>query len=144
MLVRLDDDGWSVMSARCSHEGCDLTFQPNTFLCSCCRSVYDHDGAVLKGPAVHALPYYELTFKHDKLQANTEKIVQKNYRFMMPEIKDLVKELRRRVLEEGKGQVRIPKVLLGQEQGQIGSQFQVQSDDRLYELEMEQWEKENL
>lgn len=140
MFVRLDEGGWLVMSARCSHEGCDLTYQSDTFLCSCCRSVYDHYGTVLKGPAISALPYYEMTFKNDQLQADTSKIVPESHRFMKPEIKDMVQELRRKVLEEGRGQVKIPRVLTGK--GSEEGAFRLDSDDRIYETEMGRWEKE--
>lgn len=143
ILVRLDDDGWSAMSGRCSHEGCDLTYQSNTLLCSCCRSVFDHFGVVLKGPATHNLPYYEMTFKHDQLQADTSKVVPQSYRFMKPSIKDLVKELRLKAVEEGRGMVQIPKILIGQEDDRrVGSLFKLDSEDKLYEAEMNRWEKE--
>lgn len=140
ILVFLDEGGWSSMSARCSYEGCDLTYQSDTFLCACCRSVYDHYGAVLKGPATHDLPYYEMTFKNDQLQADTSKIVPKSHRFMKPEIKDLVQELRRKVLEEGRGSVKIPRVLTGKGSEDNGV-FRLESEDSAYEAEMDRWER---
>ena len=113
LLLFRDDGGWSVLSTQCTHEGCDLTYQDQVLLCSCCESVFRHDGMVLRGPAKDPLPFYSISYRDNKLYADGSKIVGADYRFTTPEIERAVKDLRARILKEGIGpQENIPNVLL--------------------------------
>ncbi len=65
--------GFQAVSAVCTHLGC--SYQPfgrldNEYLevhahCPCHGSVFHRDGSVLKGPAPHPLPFYEMRLSLD-------------------------------------------------------------------------------
>jgi len=120
-LVVRDMEGWGAMSARCTKEGCDLTYQERNLLCPCCNSVYSLDGKVEKGPASHPLPWYQVGYDKNKLTANTGNEVKPSARFTTPEIEaalvKLRKELKEKDIDPNDPTVRIPKVLLGSESG---------------------------
>ncbi|MBX7143731.1 MAG: Rieske 2Fe-2S domain-containing protein [Oligoflexia bacterium] len=64
LLLRRDERGWYVMSTMCSHDLSALELKEvdgkRVFYSQFTSSSYDLDGNVLSGPAVEALPYYEL------------------------------------------------------------------------------------
>jgi glycine/D-amino acid oxidase-like deaminating enzyme/nitrite reductase/ring-hydroxylating ferredoxin subunit len=63
MAVYRDDDGrLHAVSARCTHMGCLVAFNPaeRTWECPCHGSRFDPDGQVLQGPAVRPLPPRDL------------------------------------------------------------------------------------
>ena len=63
-LIRLDipaiiyqtKDGFIAYSLVCTHLGCTVEEEGETFRCPCHESQFDHDGSVLKGPATESLP----------------------------------------------------------------------------------------
>lgn len=137
-LVTLDEGGWAAMSTRCTHEGCGLSLHEGKLLCSCCRSVYDLDGKVLKGPATKNLPWTEITFENGHLYAHPKRVVDEKYRFSNPKIAESIKKLLSTVKEFGTHKPReIPEVLLGQEQDIPGPMFVEPHDDAELEAEFE-------
>ncbi|MCC6219633.1 MAG: Rieske (2Fe-2S) protein [Deltaproteobacteria bacterium] len=116
MLVHRDKTGWRVLSGRCTYDGCDLTYQEDTMMCSCCYSEFKHTGEVIKGPAAHPLPWYEIRYKDNHLYANSGKTVNPNYRFTTDEIEKRLTELREQIGAEGVPEgIEIPEVLLGKD-----------------------------
>lgn len=137
-LVTLDEGGWAAMSTRCTYEGCGLSLHEGNLLCSCCRSVFDLNGKVLKGPATADLPWNEITFEHGHLYAHPKKVVDQKYRFTNPKITESIKKLLSTVKEFGTHKPReIPAVLLGQEQDIPGPMFVEPHDDAELEAEFE-------
>ncbi len=113
-LVYLDDGGWSALNTRCTYDGCGLSFRKDHLSCSCCRSVFQMDGRVEKGPAENPLTWHEISFEGGKLFADAGKPVEATYRFTNPGIEKAVARLRELVKEEGTNKpVVIPDVLLG-------------------------------
>lgn len=49
---RDNDDGYTVLSARCTHLGCTVAWDPinKQFKCPCHGGVYDEEGRVIAGP----------------------------------------------------------------------------------------------
>ena len=138
MLVLLDTNGWAAMSTRCTYDGCGLSLHEGNLLCSCCRSVFDLNGAVLKGPAETTLPWYEITFENRHLYAHPQKAVEPSYRFITPKIKKSITKLLSSVKEFGTHKPReIPKVLLGEEDDIPGSMFVEPATDANLEAEFE-------
>ena len=126
ILVYRDKNGWSALSAQCTYEGCALSYQEERFLCTCCGSVYDHLGALLKGPAEFALPYFEIGLKEGKLIADSSKVVTSDYRFTTPELEEAIARLDDRIREEGtRAGSKIPDILLGKgDQTETGPMFE--------------------
>lgn len=137
-LVTLDEGGWAAMSTRCTHEGCGLSLHEGNLLCSCCRSVYDLNGKVLKGPTSKDLPWMEITFENGHLYAHPKKVVDQKYRFTNPKITESIKKLLSTVKEFGTHKPReIPAVLLGQEQDIPGPMFVEPHEDAELEAEFD-------
>jgi len=114
ILVTRDNNGWSALSAQCTKEGCALSYQEERFLCTCCSSMFDHAGKVLKGPANSPLPYFEIRYTNGNLYADTSKIVASTYRFTSPELEEAIARLDQRIKKEGTREgTRIPEILLG-------------------------------
>lgn len=67
--VARDTDGVYAMSAVCTHAGCLLDDSARTIAaglgCACHGSVFDGNGAVVRGPARAALPHYLVTIAAD-------------------------------------------------------------------------------
>ena len=101
MLLFRDEKGWWVMSTRCTYDGCDLTYQDQVLLCSCCKSAFTHEGKVINGPALDPLPFYEMFYKDKFLYAESGKHVKSDYRFTTPEIERAINKLRERIKKEG-------------------------------------------
>jgi len=51
-LVHRLEKGWGAVSTRCTHLGCDLSYQDKYLLCPCCGSAFDHFGKLLRSCAV--------------------------------------------------------------------------------------------
>ncbi|MDD2941873.1 MAG: Rieske (2Fe-2S) protein [bacterium] len=64
-LVVRDDEGWGAMSARCSREGCDLSWEETKLVCPCCRSAWNLKGELLGGKARHPLPWFKVGLRED-------------------------------------------------------------------------------
>jgi Rieske Fe-S protein len=53
-----------VLSPICTHLQCTVALEGTQFLCPCHGSLYDRDGAVLRGPAMRALRRYPAELTH--------------------------------------------------------------------------------
>ena len=138
VLLNRDIDGWNALSTRCTYRGCDLTYQRPVLLCPCCRTRYSLNGKPHKGwPATEPLPWMEIYYKEGHLFANPAKPRPQTWRFTTPEIEEAIRELRRRVKEEGlTDELKIPDVLMGQGDGEVGAQFLEDDPNLLHDLEM--------
>lgn len=69
VLVRLPDGNYKALSAKCTHMGCTVQFEPSGdfFLCECHGSEFNINGGVLRGPATLPLPQYVVTISGDKI-----------------------------------------------------------------------------
>ncbi len=79
-------EGFYAVSSICSHLGCNVKWQDNItgFDCPCHGSTFDKNGKNVSGPAPKPLKWYELTLTSDnKLQINTRKEVDENFRLMV-------------------------------------------------------------
>ncbi len=59
MLVRMENGEFSLLSAKCTHNGCTVGYKPEAgrLICPCHGSVFAfEDGAVIGGPAEDPLP----------------------------------------------------------------------------------------
>jgi len=54
-LYRLDDGGFSAVSTRCMHRGCQVEPAAEHLVCPCHGSEYTNTGEVLKGPTLRPL-----------------------------------------------------------------------------------------
>ena len=124
MLLFRDDRGWSVLSTRCTEEGCDLTYQDETLFCPCCRSYYDHRGRVISGRAPANLPWYQIRYSDGRLYADPGKIVESGYRFQDPELEKDVSEMREKRREAGyTTKATVPENLTGKGSGDGAPMF---------------------
>ncbi len=130
VLLFRDIEGWYALSARCTYEGCDLTFHepvvdtPN-LLCSCCRTRYNLQGLIIgEGAARDPLPWIDLYYRDGHLYANPGKLQSASWRFMSPEIRKAEEVLRQRVKPESlQDEVKIPDVLKGDPDREPGPMF---------------------
>src|SRR5450432_2340701 len=60
VLVR-DAAGLYAMTITCTHAGCEVSPSGTTLICPCHGSRFDHNGAVLQGPAGSPLVHYAVT-----------------------------------------------------------------------------------
>jgi nitrite reductase/ring-hydroxylating ferredoxin subunit len=65
VAVFRDADGVYAISLVCTHLGCIVKTGADGFLCPCHGSRYAMDGAVTRGPAPKALPWFEVTSAGD-------------------------------------------------------------------------------
>ena len=69
LLLRHDDNGFYVMSLQCTFDSSPLVMwnvdSKRVFISPTSKSVYDENGAVLRGPAQSPLPYYRLKYSAD-------------------------------------------------------------------------------
>ena len=98
LLVIRDGGGWAALSTSCTYDGCDLTFQDSTLLCPCCRSLYDHMGIVMQGPASANLSWYEISYSEGNLFADSGKPVDASSRFTNPQLEAALKKLQEKLL----------------------------------------------
>lgn len=54
-LYQLDDGGFSAVSTRCMHQGCQVEPAAEHLVCPCHGSEYTNTGEVLKGPTLRPL-----------------------------------------------------------------------------------------
>lgn len=124
ILVFRDDEGWSSLSTRCSHEGCELSYQDEQLVCMCCGSYFSINGRVKKGPATEALPWFEMRYGDGGLYAISGKPVDAKYRFTTPELSQALNRLMDRIEKDG-GRIggRIPQELLGEKDPEFGGRI---------------------
>lgn len=69
VLVHLRNGGYEALSAKCTHLGCTVEFEPgkDIFYCNCHGSEFGIDGSVLKGPAELPLSRYYVKIDGDKI-----------------------------------------------------------------------------
>jgi|YelNatPaOPRAMG01_1025707.scaffolds.fasta_scaffold01994_12 Rieske Fe-S protein len=75
VLVHLPDGKYEALSAKCTHLGCTVEFEPQKeiFYCNCHGSEFGIDGSVLRGPAVLPLKKYFVTINGNKVFVSTTK-----------------------------------------------------------------------
>ncbi len=138
VMVFRDAAGWRALSARCTYNGCDLTyqFQTKTFLCPCCKSEFDIGGKPLDGPAKDPLPWVEISYQDGYLYAEPGKIVDSKYHFTTPEIEEAIREARIPIKELSvDDEVKIPEILQGHGDGSTGEMFVDDSPEVLDEID---------
>ena len=138
VLVYRDIDGWSALSTRCSYDGCDMTYQEPVLLCPCCKSRFTLDGIPYEGvTASRALPWIEVYYREGHLYANPGKIKDKKWRFTTPEIEEAIRKLRKEVKREDlDDEVKIPKLLTGEGDKEVGMMFLEEDPNMVQELDM--------
>jgi Rieske Fe-S protein len=68
LVFRASQDTFNVMTAVCTHEGCDVTgISGSTFVCPCHGSEFNSTGSVVKGPASRALQRFTANFANNTL-----------------------------------------------------------------------------
>jgi nitrite reductase/ring-hydroxylating ferredoxin subunit len=60
-LYRLEDGGFSAVSTRCMHRGCQVEPAAEHLVCPCHGSEYSNTGEVLKGPTMRPLRQIPVT-----------------------------------------------------------------------------------
>lgn len=77
VLVHLPDGKYTSLSAKCTHMGCTVDFQPkgDFFVCECHGSIFNIHGKALKGPATKPLPVYYVDVEGDKIYVKVNKQV---------------------------------------------------------------------
>lgn len=84
LFVLHDADGFSVISAICTHLGCIVAATPEGFECPCHGSRFATDGRVTQGPAPSPLTWYEVSQAPDgTMIVDTRKTVPVGTRFQM-------------------------------------------------------------
>jgi nitrite reductase/ring-hydroxylating ferredoxin subunit len=76
-------EGFHVISAVCTHLGCNIAFvEGRGFECPCHGSVFDTEGRVVQGPAAWPLPRFALSLsRRGELVVDTRRRVGADYRF---------------------------------------------------------------
>ena len=92
LLIVRRDKGWSALSAKCSRDGCDLTYQERTFYCPCCSSHFSHQGKALQGPARKNLSWYAINSKGNLFEVDTGKPVSSSNTYTTDEIEKVISE----------------------------------------------------
>jgi cytochrome b6-f complex iron-sulfur subunit len=68
LVFRAAQDAFNVMTAVCTHEGCDVTgISGSTFVCPCHGSQFNSTGSVVKGPASRPLQRFTANFANNTL-----------------------------------------------------------------------------
>jgi hypothetical protein len=141
-LVLLDERGWSVLSTRCTKEGCGLSLQDNELICPCCRSVFSRAGEVLVGPAEKPLPWYEIRYVDGRLYANSGAPTDINHRFITPSLEATMKDVSRYLTErEANKLTKVPDILLGEPNDDVGKMFVENTPDEVFEAMLEKERK---
>jgi cytochrome b6-f complex iron-sulfur subunit len=69
LVARTSQDGFTALSAICTHEQCTITgFDSQTFVCPCHGSQFTQSGAVTRGPASTALRRFTTEFADNVLR----------------------------------------------------------------------------
>ena len=66
-LYRLEDGGFSAVSTRCMHRGCQVEPAAEHLVCPCHGSEYSNTGAVLKGPTQRPLRSLPVTVDAERI-----------------------------------------------------------------------------
>ncbi len=61
IFVKSGPEGFSAISATCTHLGCVVTSTDTGFECPCHGSVFNETGNVMSGPAPRPLPWFEVS-----------------------------------------------------------------------------------
>jgi Rieske Fe-S protein len=63
IFICRDAAGLYALGSTCTHQGCDVEFNPTLeqFDCPCHQSIFDFNGAVLQSPALLPLAHFQLT-----------------------------------------------------------------------------------
>ncbi len=74
-LSRLEDGGFLALSSRCTHLGCVVSWDPDSFRfeCPCHSSIFDSRGDVMRAPAPRALDTFPVVIKNGKVVVLTGK-----------------------------------------------------------------------
>jgi cytochrome b6-f complex iron-sulfur subunit len=84
LFVLHDHEGFSAISAVCSHLGCIVAATPEGFACPCHGSRFAHDGKVTQGPAPSPLNWYEMSLAPDgQIVIDTKKTVPVGTKFKL-------------------------------------------------------------
>ena len=92
VLIHRVDKGWKALSTKCTNKGCDLTFQKQVLVCSCCDSLYDHYGRLLKGPAPRNLPWLKLEARGDDFFLDSGVVVSEQEFSSSDEIEKIIEQ----------------------------------------------------
>jgi len=137
LLVFRDNLGWSVLNTQCTRLGCDLTYQEHTLYCSCCESLYNHRGEVLRGPAKIPLPWWKVRYQKNHLFAATGKKVATDYRFTTEKLETAITSFIKKMGPEyAKANARIPSLLMGKGDNEVGRMFRETSREELFERQL--------
>lgn len=120
-----DTNGWSVMSTRCTYDGCELSTQQDLLICLCCQSEYSIGGENYRGPAKIQLPFYAISYSNSHLYADSGEEVAAAKRFTFPEIETDLAQFNETLMLQGQknGEMKVPDLLLGQGDGEPGEMF---------------------
>ena len=66
-VYRTDDGGYSAVSTRCMHRGCQVEPVAGHLVCPCHGSEYTNTGEVLKGPTQRPLRKFGVTVEDDRV-----------------------------------------------------------------------------
>lgn len=82
LFVLHASDGFAVVSAICTHLGCNVLHEERKgFACPCHGSAFGEDGRVLRGPAASPLPRFALTLsRRGELVVDTRRRVDAAFR----------------------------------------------------------------
>jgi cytochrome b6-f complex iron-sulfur subunit len=74
-LSRLEDGSFLALSAKCSHLGCAITWNPdeNKFICPCHSSAFDIAGNVTSAPAPRALDLHPVIIEKGIIKVDTSR-----------------------------------------------------------------------
>lgn len=77
VFISRTNDGLIALSSLCTHEGCSVGLQANSFQCPCHRAEYSNTGDFTRRPANEPLPHYPLTIKKGHLMVDTNKLIRR-------------------------------------------------------------------
>jgi cytochrome b6-f complex iron-sulfur subunit len=88
LYVIRDANAFHVISAICTHLGCNVQWKGTEFDCPCHGSRFNPDGTVIGGPAPAPLSWFEANESPDGfLQVDTAEPVARGFRFVPPNLK---------------------------------------------------------
>lgn len=78
-LVRLDDGGLLVLSLKCTHLACSVSWDVSKkeFICPCHASQFSMNGNVINPPAPRALDYYPVMVEQGVIKVDTSKPIKR-------------------------------------------------------------------
>lgn len=82
LFIFRDESGFFTISAVCTHLGCTVKREGDSFHCPCHGATFDSNGLVTKGPALRPLPRFSINLTaNGELQVDTANKVDLDYRF---------------------------------------------------------------